>query len=56
VATGIGGRLYDLFLYFGEPGKRLGDVLEVGMEIRHEETPLPQEQHQFSALFVPVAV
>src|SRR6266700_893615 len=56
LTTGIGCRLYDLFLQCGEPGKRLGDVLEVRMEIRHEETPLPQEQHHFSALFVPIAV
>src|SRR6266702_1711630 len=56
VTTGIGCRVHDLFLQCGEPGKRLSDVLEVRMDIRHEETPLPQEQHQFAALFVPIAV
>src|SRR6266704_2533963 len=39
LTTGIGCCVYDLFLQCGKPGESFSDILEVRVEIRHEETP-----------------
>src|SRR5205809_522001 len=51
-------RVANIYLYAADLTglTELINVLVVRMDIRHEETPLPQEQHHFSALFVQIAV